>query len=416
MSIIDSRAAVAAAPVRLTERWQFVVGLFTVGGMLEAFGFGHMQAFVPIYLPELGVPADEVARWASYLASAAFVVGLPLSPFWGVWADRFSRKLMIVRSFYGEVGIFLMAAAAPNIWIFLMARALVGFVIGNGGIQFAIVSTSAPRRHMAFAISMVSMGPTLGSAFGPAYGGFFVDRFGVRPLLALDAATMLGVALATTFLFHDQRPARSQKLSVWQLFRRLGGTLRGSPTVLALFGVQFLALAGFQLSRPLVPVLVSAQYQGPDLGRTIGLAITAYGVAFSIFAPLWGRLSERTGYLLIYRLAVLMLSLALAAQTLTANVTQTSLVMALQGVFQAGLTAMFASLLAANTSEEMRSSVMALVFFPNHSSNLLGNGLGSLVVGISVHAAFLVAGLLVFSGFALLMFVSTRRPLAVRAA
>src|SRR5581483_7787629 len=106
-------------------------------------------------------------------------------------------------------------------------------------------------------------------------------------------------ATVTTLVFRDAYRPRNGKLTVWQLFRRLGGTLRSSPTVLALFGVQFLALAGFQLSRPLVPVLISTQYQGPDLGRTIGLAITAYGIAFSLFAPLWGRLSDRTGYLAI---------------------------------------------------------------------------------------------------------------------
>ena len=46
-----------------------------------------------------------------FLSTAAFIAGLPLVPFWGAWADRYSRKAIIVRSAAVETVLFLLLSA-----------------------------------------------------------------------------------------------------------------------------------------------------------------------------------------------------------------------------------------------------------------------------------------------------------------
>src|SRR5512146_1913045 len=92
--------------------WRKLLIIFTLAGVVESQAFGHLNAFRPLFLQQLGVP---------------------LSPFWGVWADRYSRKLIIVRSAYIEGIIFAVAACSPNVWFLALAQLLGGFVFGNTG-------------------------------------------------------------------------------------------------------------------------------------------------------------------------------------------------------------------------------------------------------------------------------------------
>ncbi len=48
-----------------------------------------------------------------------------------LWADRYSRKLIIVRTAYIEGVLFTVAAFSPTVWVLAVARLLGGFVFGN---------------------------------------------------------------------------------------------------------------------------------------------------------------------------------------------------------------------------------------------------------------------------------------------
>src|SRR5574338_52052 len=109
-----SGEATSEQPQRHANNWIVLLLIFTLAGVVESQAFGHLNAFRPLYLQELGVPIANIATWTGILASLAFVIGLPLLPFWGVWADRYSRKLIIVRSAYVEGVMFTVVAFSPN--------------------------------------------------------------------------------------------------------------------------------------------------------------------------------------------------------------------------------------------------------------------------------------------------------------
>ena len=66
--------------------------------MVEGLGVSQIFALVPSYLREMGVPQDERLAFIGLFSALIFVVGMPLVPLWGVWADKYSRKAVIVRA------------------------------------------------------------------------------------------------------------------------------------------------------------------------------------------------------------------------------------------------------------------------------------------------------------------------------
>jgi DHA1 family multidrug resistance protein-like MFS transporter len=66
--------------------------------MVEGLGVSQIFALVPTYLREMGVPDEDRLAFVGLFTALIFVVGMPLVPLWGVWADKYSRKAVIVRS------------------------------------------------------------------------------------------------------------------------------------------------------------------------------------------------------------------------------------------------------------------------------------------------------------------------------
>ena len=78
--------------------WRRLLAIYTVTSAVEGLGVSQVYAFVPAYLATMGVADPERFRFVGIFGSLLFVLGAPLVPLWGVWADKHSRKVVIVRS------------------------------------------------------------------------------------------------------------------------------------------------------------------------------------------------------------------------------------------------------------------------------------------------------------------------------
>lgn len=375
--------------------WRGLAALFALASLAETFGFGHFTAFTPLYLEQLGVEPIDVPRWTGLLAAASFLLGLPLAPLWGVWADKYSRKLIIVRSALGEALIFLVAALSQSVWHLLLARLLVGFILGNTGVMYAALASVAPRQQLAFAIALVQTGSTLGQSLGPLVGGVLVGRLGIPGLFALDSVLALGVAALLLGAYRETRRGPRDPRPVGAMLRALPGAVRAAPPVLPLYGVQFLVLLGAQMSAPFVPLLVGALYPAEgaaiDLPVAIGLVMTSYGAATALFTALWGRLGDRLGRLRVLRVTVALSAVALVAQAFAPTLATLLVARTLQGVFQAAAAPLVVALVAAATPEAVRASVLNLSQFPFYLGSLSGGAVGGLVAARGLAAVFVAA-------------------------
>jgi len=184
------------------------VAVFWTVAMVEGLGVAQIFAFVPVYLHEMGVPRDERLAFVGLFSSLIFVVGAPLVPLWGVWADKYSRKAVIVRSALVEAVVFGLAAIAREPWQLALAMLLIGFQLGNTGVMLAGIRDVTPARRLGVTIAIFGAASPIGFAIGPALGGLIVDGLGLglSVVFGFSALLSVGTALLVTFGSREIRP------------------------------------------------------------------------------------------------------------------------------------------------------------------------------------------------------------------
>jgi MFS family permease len=87
------------------------------------------------------------------------------SLFWGIFADRFGRKLTFLLA-CGLISAFgFLSGAAPNFAILITFRAIVGFGIGGANVPFDLLAEFLPSTHRGLFLIYIEYFWTIGSLF-----------------------------------------------------------------------------------------------------------------------------------------------------------------------------------------------------------------------------------------------------------
>jgi MFS transporter, DHA1 family, multidrug resistance protein len=410
VEVANTGTSTAQMPQRHANNWIVLLLAFTLAGVVESLAFGHLTAFRPLYLQQLGVPLGDIATWTGVLAALSFVIGLPLLPFWGVWADRYSRKLIIVRSAYVEGVMFTVAALAPNVWVLAVAQLLSGFVLGNTGVMLAMLADVTPRRRLGMAVGIASAGFPIGASVGPFIGGLIAQGPGIRALLGIDAAASALVGLALTLIIRRETHRATTGETVGRMLRAATHAITSSPVVLRLFILYFLANFGYTLASPFVPILLQKWYLGDPrlLAGMIGTTLTLSGVAMAIMTPIWGRIGDLAGRwpVLPICLAGLMVGMLAAAFVQALFPLQVDIVGI--GLFQSGIGTTVIALLALLSPEERRAPILTFSLLPAQLSWFLGPITGAALARVSLATPFLVSALALAAALALAILLAWR--------
>lgn len=376
--------------------WRTLLIIFTLAGVVESQAFGHLNAFRPLFLQQLGVPAARIPFWTGLLASLGFMIGLPLIPFWGVWADRYSRKLIIARSAYVEGILFSVAAFSPNVWFLAVAQLLGGFVYGNTGVMLAMLADVTPRRRLGLVVGIASAGFPIGASVGPLIGGWVVQTFGIRQLLFGDAVASALMGLALTLIVREPARIRKSTERVGVLLRHAVNDIVASRLVLGVFGLYFLTTVSVSLTQQFLPILLQRLYTGSphDLPSTIGVTLSAAGIAMAITTPLWGRVGDWVGRWRTLPVILAALTLGLAAEGLAPRLLPLQGAVLWIGLFQGGVGATIVALLALLAPAERRASILTFSLLPSQFSWFLGPLVGAGLASVALRLPFAGATLL----------------------
>jgi MFS family permease len=353
--------------------WQRLAVVFAVAGFVETVGFGHYITFLPILVRHLGVADTDVAITVGFLSAASLFFGLPLVPFWGVWADKYSRKAIVVRSAVVEAALFVTLAFVGQVWQLFLLVPLVGLVLGNTGVMLAELTDRAPRNRLGLAISLVVMSGPLGFAVGPAVGGFLVDRYGVQSLFLIDVVLTLGVVVMLVLAYHERRGRLRATDPVLRLVGRSLRAIVRSHLARSIFLAYFCLLLGQRFLLPYLALYVEELHGPIELATLVGLVAGGYGLASAVGSPLAGGLGDRFGYRRVFALGVGLAMVCLAAAAIAPGIVVFGLVYAGFGVGFAAATAMLFTMLASGLPLDIRSSVLNLSLAPLYISGVIGS-------------------------------------------
>jgi MFS family permease len=123
----------AESPADPAFDWRRNLAALWVAQFTAIFGFTFVIPFLPIYLrTDLGVRSDsELAFWTGLVVGASGFTLAIANPIWGMLADRFGRKQMIVRAMIGGGVVIALMGFVRTPQQLLAARLLIGLVAGR---------------------------------------------------------------------------------------------------------------------------------------------------------------------------------------------------------------------------------------------------------------------------------------------
>jgi DHA1 family multidrug resistance protein-like MFS transporter len=192
----------------LPNDWRRNVWALTLTVFISFVGFQFFSPFLPLYIRELGVtdPA-KIALWAGAQAAVTPAMSGLLSPVFGRLADRFGRKIMLIRSLVGFVVIVAAMGLVTSVEQLFVARVVMGLFAGFTPMVMALATTSAPKDKVPAAIGMVQSAQLLSVAVGPAIGGYVASHFGIRYAFFATAGLCALALVGLIVLFQEVAPA-----------------------------------------------------------------------------------------------------------------------------------------------------------------------------------------------------------------
>lgn len=395
-----------------------LVAVFWLTSMVEGLGVSQIFALVPTYLREMGVPQEDRLAFVGLFTALIFVVGMPLVPLWGVWADKYSRKAVIVRSALVEAVVFAGVALSREPWQLALSMLLIGFQLGNTGVMLAGIRDISPRHRLGTIMGIFGASSAIGLALGPALAGILIDGFGwsVSGVFWLSAALSVATALLVTFGSREIRPEVLPEGSVVTLaFGAIRGVLDDPAVrrIFLIFGVSFLAN---QMSRPYLPVVVEGiTGTGPGLASAIGLVMGTAALVGGLIGPVGGWLGDRFGFTKVLVAALAGGGVVIALMPFVPAIGALAGLAVVLAAATSTISAMVFGMLATEVPPDRRSATLNLVYLPLYAAGIIGPALGAVVVVAGgIAAPFLLGGAVFIIGSFVIATRSARsRPAGV---
>ncbi len=367
-------------------------------------GFQFFSPFLPLYVQELGVSDPRhVALWSGVLAGVTPAVSGFLSPLFGRLADRFGRKMMMIRSLGGFVVIIAAMGLVTSVEQLFLARLLQGFFAGFTPMAMALASVSAPSDKVPVAIGMVQSAQLLSAAIGPAAGGYAASHFGIRYAFFVTAGMCALALVALIVLFREVAPgaAGASRRPATRIPLRDVLRVRYFAVVVAMLLVAQFLDRGLAL---LVPLQVAHLPGIEKIAATAGLIVSVAAVAATVSANLAARLSRGipAAQLLMVTLAVggvLCSAMALTRTWVAVLVVRTLVALALGGAITLAYT-LGAELVAPEQRGAAFGWLALGVQFGTAASPLVTGA----VAALSLPGAYVVDGSLAIAAALLLAF------------
>ena len=187
-------------------------------------------------------------------------------------------------------------------------------------------------------------------------------------------------------------------------------------TFWAILVTEFLALAGFNTSIPILPFYIEDDLGVADpvkLKLWVGASQAVVAISLMVFAPIWGRLADTRGKRLMLLRATFGGALVLALMGLVTRPWQLFALRGFQGMLT-GTVAAATVLVAAITPREQAGWALGLLTTGTYVGQSIGPAIGGVLsdllghrVNFAVSAVFLVA-----AGIIVLRFIPRDRPVA----
>ncbi len=335
---------------RSGEPWQRNLVVIWLAELIAISGFTVFMPFMPYYVQELGVTRlEEVELWSGLLLTSQAMAMAVVAPLWGSLADRYGRKIMVVRAMFGGSVIIALMGLAQNVGQLIALRALQGALTGTVPAAVTLVASGTPPERRGTALGLLQMAIYLGASVGPLLGGLIADRVGYRATFWVTGGLLFSAGVLTAILVHEEfaSPEEENGQKKPHLWDGLVMVLRTRALVIIL-GVSVLMRMGAYVIGPMLPLFVQKiAAPGVKIASLTGIIEGCSAAASAVAAVTLGRIGDRVGYQRILLLCGAAASVLSGLMAGAHNPTQLLVLRALVGAAMGGILASVSALQAA---------------------------------------------------------------------
>ena len=364
--------------------WRGTNFLFLACQATQSAAEGHLNAFTPLLLHDLGLTPPEVAVWTGLLVGIMMAMAMPLAPFWGVLAERYSRRPIVLRAYIMLAAALFIAAWSQDIGWLIAARLLMGFCSGAGGVIMATQAMITPANRLGTAIATVQAAQPIAASLGPPLGALAIPFIGLRGLLMVDAIATLCAALALALLLPEPS-GRVKRGSVLGRTGEVFGVVWKIRPMRWNFFNAFLMRGATSVVDAYLPVRITQL--APDPAAAIGWILGIYGLLTTIATWLVGRLIDRTEAAVLYWRAMLFATLVTVGMALAPSVWLLGLLAALRSIPVACSNTVLYAHAARVLPPEEQTAVFSLTPLPRNAAQTLFPLFAALIAGLAPGAA-----------------------------
>ena len=367
--------------------WKDNLRVAWFGSFLTGASISLVVPFMPIFVEQLGIERDQVAFYAGLAISVSAVSAALVSPIWGILADKYGRKPMMIRAGLAMTITMGGLAFVPNIYWLLFLRLLNGVFTGFVPNATALIASQVPKDKSGAALGTLSTGVVAGTLTGPFVGGFIAEIFGIRNVFLLVGSFLFLAAILTIFFIKEdfQPVAKEKAIPTKEVF----SSFKYPRLLVNLFLTSFVIQFSAQSIGPILALYVRDLGQTENLLFVSGLIVSSMGFSSMMSAGILGKLGDKVGN---HRLLVAAQIYSVIIYLLCAHATsplQLGLYRFLFGLGTGALIPGVNALLSKMTPKSGISRIFAFnqVFF--YLGGVIGPMAGSAVAGyLGYHAVF----------------------------
>ena len=382
------------------EMWRKNLWILFIVVILCGSSYTMLVPFLPIFLLDLGVTAEQVKMWSGVIFAASFLVAAVLAPYWGRRADRSGKKKMIMRAGFSLAVVYFLGAFVRDPWELLAVRILQGLASGFVPAAMALVASATPPEKLGFSMGIMQTGLVVGGIIGPLAGGVLSHWFGMRLSFVVAAVIIFIATLAVIRLVKEPAGAQAPREgSLWVDLRQAFGNRILVRMLLLLFGVQMVIMT----LQPLTSLYV-AELQGNLTGVSliVGVIFGLSGSASAIAAPLWGRAGQSRGSYRILVSAFAGAGFFNLGQALVGDIFQFGALQFLVGLFLIGVFPSINVIALGATEANFQGRVFGLTNAANQFGSMVGPLVGGFVSSlVGIRSVYFLTGatLLLLGGY-----------------
>ncbi len=373
--------------------WKTNLFFIWLSQILSIIGFASAVPFIPIYIRDKwGITGEqELGVWMSAFYFFGMLSFCVFIPFWGILADRYGRKLMLLRACYVDAILFPCFLLAPNpVWL-IVVRFITSAFTGTISAAQTLVVTTTPEEHHGFALGALATAIWSGNLFGFAAGGLIVHYFGFTCAFLCCGAMYLTAGLLAHFFVQEnfQPPVHTQKESLGHSWSGL------SITIWLSFFLILLTAVARRFDDPYIALMIERIHGPENTAFHTGWinALAAFGGILS--GLMLGRLCDRYSPKYVTVPALLIAGITMAMEGAAATLAGYGTIRFVNYLASGGLEAAFLAILSKISPTERRGAIFGLASGLRMAGILISTILsGAIIYLVGVRNIYFVAGAL----------------------